>query len=203
MSQKDPLKERISLLEMGEAQGKLKPEHKAELEKYRASGMAKPLPSADGSPSQSLETAKSRDDARKALAVIGRVSPILDRVEQLQRSAMSGRGLAGLKEYLPFRQENQQYDAATAMLKTAVRPVTRTPGEGATSDFESKLATQIVPNRWNFDGTNEEAIRGLRTFLNTSRDQYTKQLGGTLPKPPPGRPSAAAQPAGWTITRKK
>lgn len=203
MSQKDPLKERISLLEMGEAQGKLKPEHKAELEKYRANGMAKALPAADGTPSVSLETAKSRDDARKALAVIGRVSPILDRVESLQRTAMKGKGLAGLKEYLPFRPENNQYDAAAAMLKTAVRPVTRTPGEGATSDFESKLATQIVPNRWNFDATNEEAIRGLRTFLNTSRDQYTKQLGGALPKAPPRPPTAPAQAGGWSITRKK
>ncbi|API58519.1 hypothetical protein BSL82_03690 [Tardibacter chloracetimidivorans] len=37
----DPLKERISLLQMGAAQGKLKPEHQAELDRYTAQGLVK------------------------------------------------------------------------------------------------------------------------------------------------------------------
>ncbi|MET3725863.1 hypothetical protein [Sphingomonas trueperi] len=204
MSQNDPLKERIGLLEMGEAKGRLKPEHQAELAKYRAQGLARPAPSADGSPSMSLEMPKARDDARKALALIDRVTPLLDNVDKLQRTAMRGQGLAGLKEYNPWRRENQEYDAATAMLATAVRPATRVTGEGSTSDFESKLALQVIPDRWNFDARNEGAIKSLRTFLNTSRENYTKQLGGGLPKaPPPRRPAAPAQGGGWTVTRTK
>jgi hypothetical protein len=53
------------------------------------------------------------------------------------------------------------------------------------SDFESKLALQVVPGRYKYDGSNEEALRNLGSFLSTSRDAYAKRIG--LPSPPPAR----------------
>src|SRR3546814_3173406 len=44
----DPLKERISLLQMGAAQGKLRPEHQAELNRYVSQGLVKGAPSPQG-----------------------------------------------------------------------------------------------------------------------------------------------------------
>jgi hypothetical protein len=211
MPQKDPLKERISLLEMGEAQGKLKPEHAAELERYRASGRARRVVTG-GEVDRSLETPKARDDARRALATIERIEPILNRLDHLQKTAMRGAGVAGLKEYLPWRRENQQYDSAADALRMIARPATRTPGEGAMSDFESKLAVAAMPNRWSFDDRNVERIRNLRELLETSKKQYASQLGGqqSLPTPPPARSQARAPtprpvapaPGGWKITKR-
>src|SRR3546814_20697704 len=44
----DPLKERISLLQMGAAQGKLRPEHQAELNRYVSQGLVKGAPTPQG-----------------------------------------------------------------------------------------------------------------------------------------------------------
>jgi hypothetical protein len=187
----DPLKERISLLTMGEAQGKLRPEHQAELEKYRSQGLAKRLPSAPGAGQPAadaggqLETATARDKARSAMILIDRLQPQLDRVRKLQKSALGRSGLAGLAEYNPFSGQNQQYDSAVAQLTSLARPATRTAGEGAMSDFESKLATATLPDRWKRDQYNNEAIDGLDRLVSTSRQLYSKQLG--LPSAPPAR----------------
>ena len=95
-------------------------------------------------------------------------------------------------------QGNARFDNAVAGLRTLVRPAQRTPGEGAMSDVESKLAIQNLPDRFSFDGANEEALNNMQTFLDTSRAAYSKRLG--LPTPPPSvrrKPSAK----GWTIRK--
>ena len=202
----DPLKERISLLEMGEAQGKLKPEHQAELNRYRAAGIAKgrsasPSPMQAGAADQdptaaasALETASARDKARAGMATIARIEPALARVKQLQTRTQSASGLAGLAEYNPFSSDNQQYDAAVNDLKNLVRPATRTVGEGSMSDFESKMATAIIPDRWRRDAYNNEALSGLDRIVSSAKQAYRSQLG--LPSAPPStaqaRPSADA-----------
>ena len=94
-------------------------------------------------------------------------------------------------------QTNGQIDAAVAQLRALVRPATRTTGEGTISDFESKLNLQTVPDRWSFDGKNEEAMRGLQSFLDGNRVSYAKRLG--LPTPPPTR---KVTPSGWSIREK-
>lgn len=198
----DPLKERISLLTMGEAQGKLKPEHKAELENYRQQGLAKPSAAtvAASAPSGgALETSKGRDDARKALKTIELLQPQIARVRELQKKTLGASGLRALGEFNPFSGDNQQYDSAVAQLTSVARPATRTPGEGSMSDFETKLATATLPNRWKRDKYNEEALNGLQRLVDTSRNLYGRQLG--LPSAPPSPPKAAAGGA-WKITRK-
>ena len=143
-----------------------------------------------------LETANNRDKAAAALALIDRVQPTLARVRHLQKTNLGRSGVAGLIEYAPFVPANQEYDAAASMLKALARPAMRTPGEGSMSDFESKLAVQPLPDRYNTDSYNNEAINGLQAFLDTSRRQYSAQAG--LPKPPP---SKAAKSRGWKIER--
>lgn len=145
-----------------------------------------------------LETANNRDKANAALALIDRVEPALNRVSHLQKTNLGRTGVAGLLEYAPFVPSNQEYDAAASLLTALVRPAMRSPGEGSMSDFESKLAVQPLPDRYNTDRYNNEAINGLRTFLDTSRKLYRAQAG--LPKPPP---STAARSRGWKIERVK
>ncbi|MBB3693011.1 hypothetical protein [Sphingomonas sp. BK580] len=198
----DPLKERISLLTMGEAQGKLKPEHIAELENYRRQGLAKPSAATVAASADSggaLETSKGRDDARKAIKTIELLQPQIARVRELQRKTLGATGLRALGEFNPFSEDNQQYDSAVAQLTSVARPATRTPGEGSMSDFETKLATATLPNRWKRDKYNEEALNGLQRLVDTSRTLYSRQLG--LPVAPPSTPKPASS-AGWKITRK-
>lgn len=198
----DPLKERISLLQMGEAQGKLRPEHIKELNTYRQQGLIKgqraaPTAAANGQPATQgggpLETATARDKARSAMTTIDRLTPALARVRKLQNKTLGASGLSALGEFNPLNQDNQQYDASVATLTALARPATRTPGEGAMSDFESKLATAILPGRWKRDKYNTEALDGLDSLVSTSRKNYAEQLG--LPQAPTtkkGRPDASA-----------
>src|SRR3546814_14706913 len=61
-----------------------------------------------------LELKTSRDKARSALALIGRVQPHLDRVKTLYDANLKGAGpVQSLREYLPS-QRNAQFDAAVA-----------------------------------------------------------------------------------------
>lgn len=146
--------------------------------------------------SQTYETEKSRDGARSALDQIERIQPQLDRVRALYNSNLRGSGpLKSAMEYLPS-QDNSRFDNAVAGLRTLVRPAQRTPGEGAMSDFESKLAIQNLPDRKSFDGANEEALGNLQTFLDTNRAAISRRLG--LPIPPP---SVRKANNGWKVTR--
>ncbi|HEX7856246.1 MAG TPA: hypothetical protein VF489_09035 [Sphingobium sp.] len=164
---------------------------------YAEDGAATMQPTKSG---ESFETSKSRDGARAALDQIDRIQPQLDRVRQLYSENLRGSGpLKSIGEYMPT-QANARFDNAVAGLRTLVRPAQRTPGEGAMSDFESKLAIQNLPDRYSFDGANEEALTNMQTFLDTSRTAYSKRLG--LPLAPPStrrKPSAN----GWTIRKVK
>ncbi|HUD91616.1 hypothetical protein [Sphingobium sp.] len=190
-----------ALLEL-ERRGALEPDAARMLQAYRDQGVSKTNPLGPNGRAQTneerLELKSSRDKARAALALIGRVQPHLDRVRTLYDANYRGSGpIQSLREYLPS-QQNAQFDAAVAPLRQMVRQANHKPGEGAMSDFESKLALQGVPDRWSFDGANEEALKGLQTFLDTNKASYSKQLG--LPTPPPniGRRKAPARGA-WTI----
>lgn len=189
-----------ALLEL-ERRGKLTPQLSQMLSGYRAQGVTKTKPlGPQGQPvaarQDTMETAANRDKARAAMDLINRVQPQLDRVRSLYNSNLKGAGLfKSVREILPS-QRNAQFDRAADQLATLVRPANHTPGEGAMSDFESRLALRSVPDRWSFDGSNEEALSGLQTFLDTSRADYGKRMG--LPTPPP-RPKKARTNDGWSI----
>ena len=140
--------------------------------------------SAEQASGDMMELPKSRDNARKELDMLNRLAPQIDRAWDVYEKQLKGAGtIKSLREYLPS-QGNAEVDRAFGQLRTLVRPATRTPGEGSTSDFESKLALQSTPDRYSFDASNEEAFKGLRRFVDVGRANATKRLG--LPTPPPG-----------------
>lgn len=165
-----------ALLEL-ERRGQLPPQYKAELQAARQQGTAKPTASGD-----MLETSKARDDARKAMVILDRLQPQLNRVRDLYGKNFKG---SDVSEYLPaaINPRNAQLDAAISPLASTIRGATRTAGEGAMSDFESRLALQQAPNRWSNDAANEETFRNLQQFIDSNRATYSKQLG--LPSAPP------------------
>nr|WP_087573332.1 hypothetical protein [Sphingomonas sp. CDS-1] len=159
-----------------------------------------PAPVQPSKTGDTFESPKSRDGARAALDQIDRIQPQLDRVRALYNENLKGSGpLKSVMEYLPS-QDNARFDNAVAGLRTLVRPAQRTPGEGSMSDFESKLAIQNLPDRYSFDGANDEALNNLQTFLDTNRASYSRRLGL-----PPAPPSVRRKPSGngWTIRKVK
>lgn len=142
----------------------------------------------------------------------------LNHVRSLYDKNMSATGLAGLNEFNPVRRENQEFDGAVSAIPLLARQAFRVQGSGADSDRELKLITDALPSRWSFDSTNQERFktldRVLRNFISTygplagyDEGQVKRFVGQNvygqraLPKAPPRR-QPAAQPKGWTITRK-
>lgn len=110
----------------------------------------------------------------------------LNRVHELYDRNMSQDGFAGLKEYYPLRQENQEFDGAVAALPLLARQAFRVSGSGADSDKELKILTDALPNRWSFDGTNKERFRTLDTLMgdmignNAGLAGYSKEQAAAL-----------------------
>lgn len=198
MAEADP--KLATLLEL-ERRGALTPAASDMLKAYRAQGVTKTKPlGAGGQPvgpgvdnPDVLETKSNRDKARGSVDRLGLVAEQLARVRQLYNDSLRGSGpIKSIREFLPS-QANSQFDNAVQTLATLVRPTTRVEGEGSMSDYESKLANAPLPNRWKFDGANEESLRGLERIVSEGKSNTAKRLG--LPKPPP----AAKTSSGWTI----
>ncbi len=176
----DPLKERISLLEIGEAQGKLKPEHARELANYRQQGLAKgqaPAPQAQPGAAPAapqpvdLDTPMKPPTGQAAQAAFTKVGAAREMLRHLAKvrgmydKNMGRGGLAGLAEYNPLRRENQEFDGAVAAIPLLARQAFRVAGSGSDSDRELKLITDALPNRWSFDASNNERFNSLDGVL--------------------------------------
>lgn len=96
-------------------------------------------------------------------------------------------GLGG--NYLPT-EDGRRFDAAVSLLKGQVRKLTRTPGEGAMSDYESKLAELANPSRGEYEQVTADQLEQLRSLVRTTRQGYEALLqdaGGNSANLPGGQ----------------
>lgn len=163
-------------------------------------------------------------DAQQRAGFLSAVERQLGEVERLNNS-LDQEGWAGpVYGNIPgtgLDPESSQYDKATTLLTSLIRNVTRTPGEGAMSDYESKLAAATPPMRSDTAAARKQAIDDLRALLSgaksglepilaSTRSVTTPQevntiLGQALQGAPRGRmtppprriPRNAASPGGW------
>lgn len=93
-------------------------------------------------------------------------------------------------------EDGKKFDGAVSLLQGMVRKLTRTPGEGAMSDYETKLAQLANPSRSEYESVTGEQIEQLRALIQTTRQGYEALLedAGGNPNNLPGRqPSPASQ----------
>ena len=74
--------------------------------------------------------------------------------------------------------ESDVFDKSVALLYTQIRKLTRTPGEGSMSDFETRLSGATKPERTDTPEGRREAIAGLRALVKELRSGYSEMLGG-------------------------
>jgi hypothetical protein len=70
-------------------------------------------------------------------------------------------------------------DAAIRQLAPLIRQLTRVPGEGAMSDYESRLAEAGQPSRAQTSEALQETLAGYRDLINATRSGYRDLLGQT------------------------
>lgn len=84
-------------------------------------------------------------------------------------------GLGG--QYLPTP-EGQAFDRAIANLAPLITAVTRVPGVGAMSDYESKLQNAALPSRGTYEDVTAQQFQDLENLLNTVEGGYNDLLSG-------------------------
>lgn len=113
---------------------------------------------------------------------------------------IDGDGYTGsFQGYVPgrFNDESDRFDKAVAGLAPLIRSLTRVPGEGGMSDFESRLANAVLPSRTDTKAGRKEALDGFDELLRTTESGYRELIGGG--QSPPARPAASG---GWGAARR-
>lgn len=159
---------------------------------------------------QQLASAKNAQTKMQTSALIrqqlGKVKDAWDEVQ-----ATKGTDAAGpLGGRVPTA-AGEKFDKAVALLSPLIRQLTRVPGEGAMSDYESRLAALAVPNRTNWnDTTTGDQIQSYYDLLDTV-DQVYNQFGSAPDAEAPpddeeptptGGGGNTTMPTGWSIRPK-
>lgn len=84
-------------------------------------------------------------------------------------------GLGG--QYLPTP-EGQAFDRAIANLAPLITAVTRVPGVGAMSDYETRLQQAALPSRGTYEDVTLQQFRDLGALLDSVEGGYTDLLSG-------------------------
>jgi len=93
--------------------------------------------------------------------------------------------------YIPT-EGGQSFDAAVAAISPIVRQLTRTPGEGAMSDYEAKLAEAILPSRGKYESVTAQQIQQVEDMISQLESGYTGMLQQAEPAPAGPGPAATA-----------
>lgn len=80
--------------------------------------------------------------------------------------------------YLPTEGGNS-FDAAVDQMRSTLTALTRVPGVGAMSDYETKLDQAKFPSRKNYEGVTEQQINALEDQLALIENGYRGLLGDT------------------------
>lgn len=148
-------------------------------------------------------TATQIENARGKLQTVSILRQQLDNLKQ-QRTNLGAMSQGMVTGHVPT-EAGRNYDAALSALQTTVRQLTRTPGEGAMSDFESRLSQAQLPSRADYGSAIDLKIQQLEDLADTIEKGYGGMLVGGSQRPSAGptgpsvAPSQLAVPAPGTV----
>lgn len=87
------------------------------------------------------------------------------------------------------------FDAAVDAIRGTMSGLTRVPGVGAMSDFETKLSQAPIPNRNNYEDVTQQQIDQWYQLINTLAEGYQGMLPGVEDAPPDGADGGTPPPA--------
>ena len=122
----------------------------------------------------------SAKDATTARQKITQIRAARQQINSARQAFQKLRGTfsAGLGgQYLPTP-EGQAFDRAIANLAPLITAVTRVPGVGAMSDYESRLQNAALPSRGTYEDVTVQQFQDLENLLNTVEGGYNDLLSG-------------------------
>lgn len=77
----------------------------------------------------------------------------------------------------PFSEPGQQFDASIDALRSTVTALTRTPGVGAMSDFETRLDQSKIPSRGKYESVTAQQLEELEALADGIINGYSGMVG--------------------------
>lgn len=124
---------------------------------------------------QQIGTARLKINSLKAIE--GQLARVEAAAKALEKGGFSG----PVGQWVPgsFDAESGKFDKAVAQLGPLIRQLTRVPGEGAMSDFESRLADMANIRRGDSKAARDEAIAGMKELIRLTREGYSEFINPT------------------------
>jgi len=79
----------------------------------------------------------------------------------------------------PLSEEGKKFDATINNLRSTVTSLTRTPGVGSMSDYETRLDQGKIPKRDQYDSVTEQQLKQLEDLANGIIDGYSGMVAPT------------------------
>lgn len=120
---------------------------------------------------------KELQAARDKLRVIGVAKQQLENLkaqrDKIKDSIASGPGAA---YYAPLSEAGSNFDSAVDQMRDTITGLTRTPGVGAMSDFETRLSQAKMPSRNEYESSRDQKIKGLEDYITNLESGYKDLL---------------------------
>jgi hypothetical protein len=138
---------------------------------------------------------KDTNTARVKLNQVKIARAALQRVKDRWQTIQGGATAGPLQGYIPS-EGGKAFDAATNAMRGSITALTRVPGVGAMSDYETRLDQSKFPERTSYESVTADQIQGLEDLLNNVESGYQEMLG-TKPAAPKGAPKPGDNVKGY------
>lgn len=127
-------------------------------------------------------TPTQRGNVVQKLALLPNVRAQYERVrtlydEMVQEGTLARGGVGGLVPGALAGGKAEAFDKAAGALRKSILSLTRIPGVGSMSNYETVLDEQALPTRWGSDEGRLEALNGIGTVLDSYEQGYKEMLG--------------------------
>lgn len=144
----------------------------------------------------------SQKDATTAKMKINTVALARQQIQKIREAFDEGRkgmnAFGGAQGWLPT-QAGKKFDARVNQMRSTLTALTRVPGVGAMSDYETKLDQSKFPTRTAYESVTEDTLNNLDDQLALIERGYTDLLNGNAPQ----TESPATNSGGWKIEKVK
>jgi len=130
--------------------------------------------------------------ARMKLNTVALARQQLAKVKEAFEQGRQGINAFGPGQGMLPTQAGKLFDGRVDQMRSTLTALTRVPGVGSMSDYETKLDQSKFPSRSDYETTTADKIQGLEDMLALIENGYTNLLGaGTAQSSPPAAPDGA------------
>jgi len=142
---------------------------------------------------------KDQTTARMKLNTVKLARQQLNAIKESFDSGTKGLNAFGPVQGMLPTEAGHAFDRRVDQMRSTLTALTRVPGVGAMSDYETKLDQAKFPTRGEYEKVTQQQIADLDNMLNAVETGYNDLLsgGGTAPGPD------APQTGGWSIKKVK